>query len=194
MENKSRVIDVYCRACDSRKYTYFFPTYLLIPPKPGGKLHQALHQQATSDIPASPGQAPSDDIHSFWSETEDMLSTREDDLRRKRRWRIDNDLVTLLRESAKKFEGTHNFHNFTVGRDFGDRSSQRHMKKIEVIIISWTILAQAHDWLPLQISDPAVYGDTEWMSVILHGQSFMLHQVRSASLAWLLIFTWYARL
>lgn len=123
-----------------------------------------------------------------------MLSTREDDLRRKRRWRIDNDLVTLLRESAKKFEGTHNFHNFTVGRDFGDRSSQRHMKKIEVIIISWTVLAQAHDWLPLQISDPAVYGDTEWMSVILHGQSFMLHQVRSASLAWLLIFTWYARL
>jgi tRNA U38,U39,U40 pseudouridine synthase TruA len=28
-----------------------------------------------------------------------------------------------------------------------------------------------------QISDPAVYGDTEWISVLFHGQSFMLHQV-----------------
>ena len=74
------------------------------------------------------------DSHPFWSETEETSPTRADDLRRKRQWRIGLDLVTLLRESAKKFEGTHNFHNFTVGRDFGDRSNQRHIKEIEVTV------------------------------------------------------------
>jgi tRNA pseudouridine38-40 synthase len=68
----------------------------------------------------------------FWTETGE--SSSKEDLHRKRQWRIGPDLIALLRETAKKFEGTHNFHNFTVGRDFGDRSSQRHMKKIEVII------------------------------------------------------------
>lgn len=28
----------------------------------------------------------------------------------------------------------------------------------------------------LKIDDPAVYGNTEWVSVLIHGQSFMLHQ------------------
>ena len=36
-----------------------------------------------------------------------------------------------------------------------------------------------HCVLP-QILDPAVYGDTEWIAVLLHGQSFMLHQVSCA--------------
>ena len=30
-----------------------------------------------------------------------------------------------------------------------------------------------------KVSDPVVYGETEWISVLFHGQSFMLHQVRS---------------
>jgi len=148
---------------------------LLIPPKPGGNLHKILHQQASSDAPASSFPNYS---HSFWPDPEEIPSTREDDLRRKRQWRIGLDLVTFLRETAKKFEGTHNFHNFTVGRDFGDRSSQRHMKKIEVTINIWITLLLAH-LLP-QISDPTVFGGTEWMSVMLHGQSFMLHQVRTS--------------
>ena len=28
-----------------------------------------------------------------------------------------------------------------------------------------------------KVSDPTVHGETEWISVSLHGQSFMLHQV-----------------
>jgi tRNA pseudouridine38-40 synthase len=30
----------------------------------------------------------------------------------------------------------------------------------------------------IQVEDPAVYGQTEWLGVQIHGQSFMLHQVR----------------
>ena len=51
---------------------------------------------------------------------------------RKRTWRVGSEKVEALREAVKRFEGTHNFHNFTVGRDPKDRSCMRHMKKIEV--------------------------------------------------------------
>lgn len=51
---------------------------------------------------------------------------------RKKKWRANPDIVNALREAAKKFEGTHNFHNFTVGRDYKERSCNRYMKKIEV--------------------------------------------------------------
>ncbi|KAG1768448.1 pseudouridine synthase [Suillus placidus] len=143
-------------SCDSRKYTYFFPSYLLIPPKPGSGFQRAYEQHAQSMQGVVPLNASA---HPFWSALESHSSTSMDDLVRKRSWRISSDQVELIRETAKKFEGTHNFHNFTVGREFGDRSNQRHMWKIE-------------------ISDPAVYGDTEWISVLFHGQSFMLHQIR----------------
>ena len=66
--------------------------------------------------------------------------------------------LNALRAAVSHFEGTHNFHNFTVDKDFRDRSNQRHMKSI-------------------QVADPVVHGETEWISVLLHGQSFMLHQV-----------------
>ncbi|KAI0954838.1 hypothetical protein AcW1_006610 [Taiwanofungus camphoratus] len=132
--------------CDSRKYTYFFPTYLMIPPKPGSGLHETLKRNGT-DIP----------VHPFWVEASER-STHEDDLHRKREYKIPPELVDSLRTSAKKFEGNHNFHNFTVGRDFSDRSCQRYVKSVE-------------------IADPMVYGDTEWISVLFHGQSFMLHQI-----------------
>lgn len=94
---------------------------MLIPPKPGCDLHEAIKNHC--------GQAVD---HSFWAEDESISSTAVDDTRRKRQWRISPEQLLLLRESAKKFEGTHNFHNFTVGRDYADKSSQRHMKKIEV--------------------------------------------------------------
>ncbi|THH32529.1 hypothetical protein EUX98_g1668 [Antrodiella citrinella] len=128
-------------ACDSRKYTYFFPSYLLLPPKPNSGMYKNT----------------ADGAHPFWSDTP-MDSSPSDDLRRKKQWRVSPEDVTRFRESAKKCEGTHNFHNFTVGRDFKDKSSIRFMRSIEV-------------------ADPVVYGETEWISVLLHGQSFMLHQI-----------------
>ncbi|EIW58179.1 tRNA pseudouridine synthase [Trametes versicolor FP-101664 SS1] len=136
--------------CDSRKYTYFFPSYLMIPPKPNSGLHNTLKTQGLECA-----------SHSFW-ENADPTATPQDDLKRKREYRITPEPLAALREAAKKFEGSHNFHNFTVGRDFRDRSCQRFLKSVE-------------------ISDPAVYGDTEWIAVLLHGQSFMLHQRKMIS-------------
>ncbi|KAI5123520.1 hypothetical protein M0805_006680 [Coniferiporia weirii] len=140
-------------SCDSRKYTYFFPAYLLIPPKPSSGLYRTFLQQSTSSDSAS---APDEPRHPFWEDA-NLEAKREDEIARKKRWRVGTPQIEALRTAAKRFEGTHNFHNFTVGRDPKDRSCMRHMKKIEV-------------------ADPVVYGETEWISVMLHGQSFMLHQ------------------
>lgn len=40
--------------------------------------------------------------------------------------------MELLRRAAAKYEKSHNFHNFTVGREFADRTVLRFMKNIEV--------------------------------------------------------------
>jgi len=159
------------RSCDSRKYTYFFPTYLLLPPKPGSGLYTTLHQHVASDSSTS---LPEPIPHPFWKDADGNC---DNDLLRKRRWRITRDQLELLRETAKKFEGTHNFHNFTVGREFRDRSNHRYMKNIEVSC-NKSVYHNCIYHYNLQISDPAVYGETEWISVLFHGQSFMLHQVR----------------
>ncbi|KAI0306054.1 pseudouridine synthase [Multifurca ochricompacta] len=149
-------------SCDSRKYTYFFPSYLLIPPKPGSGLYETFRRQTGPSSGGLPIASPSTDVaHPFWADSTPS-SSKENDLQRKRRWRIEQEALQRLREVAKKFEGTRNFHNFTVGREFSDRSTQRHMKKIE-------------------IADPVVHGSTEWISVMFHGQSFMLHQRKMVS-------------
>lgn len=90
----------------------------MIPPKPGSGLYNALKAQGT--------ELPEDQ---FWEDTD---TEPQVDLRRKRHFRIAAPQVESLRAAAKKFEGSHNFHNFTVGRDFRDRSNQRFLKSIEV--------------------------------------------------------------
>jgi tRNA pseudouridine38-40 synthase len=168
-------ISTILRSCDSRKYTYFFPSYLLIPPKPGSGLYETLHRQVVSlsgTPPTATACPPPHIVHPFWTDSA-PVSSKDDDLQRKRRWRAGTEDVQRLREIAKKFEGTHNFHNFTVGREFSDRSTQRHMKKIEVSLL----LPDLQGLITRQVADPVVYGSTEWISVMFHGQSFMLHQV-----------------
>lgn len=53
-----------------------------------------------------------------------------------------------------------NFHNYTVGKPFNERSVKRHM-------------------ISLVVNEPVVVGEIEWISVQIHGQSFMLHQIVS---------------
>lgn len=115
------------RACDSRKYTYYFPSYLLLPPKPGSNLHRVLSQH----IEAS-GYKASSLKHPFWS---DLSSPKDLDLQKKRAWRADQGQIEKLRATARKFLGTHNFHNFTVGRDASDKSNMRHIKSVEVRLV-----------------------------------------------------------
>lgn len=79
--------------------------------------------------------------------------------KRRRSYNISKERLDLFREAMKQYEGSHNFHNFTLGKTFKDPSANRYMKETTV-------------------SEPFVIEGTEWVSIHIHGQSFMLHQIR----------------
>ncbi|KAK9452106.1 tRNA pseudouridine synthase [Limtongia smithiae] len=81
----------------------------------------------------------------------------EDETRRS--YRISPERVDGIRKALKVFEGSHNFHNFTLKKRYEDPSSRRFMKD-------------------LSVSEPKLIDGTEWLSIKIHGQSFMLHQIR----------------
>jgi tRNA pseudouridine38-40 synthase len=103
------------------------PTYVLLPPKPSSNLSASL--ASVHATPSSPNPFP----HPFWdSDPSFSIGTDEDDLKRKRSFRISAEEMAIFREVVSKYEGSHNFYNFTVGREYADRASRRVMKRIEV--------------------------------------------------------------
>ncbi|KAI9029988.1 pseudouridine synthase [Phycomyces nitens] len=134
-------------SCDSRTYEYLLPSYTLMPP----------HKKDLKDCPGA-----EDDRKLFVDNSSKVYyvsrSTPEE-MEIKDKYRVEKHVFEKFRDSLDIFNGTHNFHNYTVGRGFRDKSSNRHMMNIEA-------------------SDPMLIEGTEWISVKLHGQSFMLHQIR----------------
>lgn len=78
----------------------------------------------------------------------------------KRRYRVSQDRLQRLQAVLDKYTGTNNFHNYTVQKAFSDPSARRHIK-------SFVVNPQ-----------PIIIGNTEWLSLKVHGQSFMMHQIR----------------
>lgn len=77
----------------------------------------------------------------------------------RRNYRVSPERLDLIRQTLKQYEGVHNFHNFTIQKTFKDPSAMRNMKT-------------------LTVSDPKIIENTEWLSIKIHGQSFMMHQIR----------------
>ncbi|KAI1268383.1 pseudouridine synthase [Xylariaceae sp. FL1019] len=78
----------------------------------------------------------------------------------KRRYRVTPDRLDELQTSLRQYEGTKNFHNYTVQVSHKDASAKRSIKSFVVN------------------RKPINYEDTEWISIKVHGQSFMMHQIR----------------
>jgi len=137
------------RSCDSRRYNYFLPTYLFIPPAPGSLVATAYASLDSSYDTAS---------HTFWKENSQLVGA--DLLAARRVYHVDTETLTRFKTTLSEFVGTHNYWNLTIGREHHDPSSMRMIKSIEV-------------------TEPVVYegGETEWISVVFWGQSFMLHQI-----------------
>ncbi|GAA5901683.1 hypothetical protein JCM6882_006039 [Rhodosporidiobolus microsporus] len=163
------------RLCDQRQYQYTLPTHVLLGPKPGSAMAEMLEKQraaaaASSSVPPPPNSA-ADAASSSYSSSPIVAATAAfwsaqqpgskfgEDVKAKKGWRMPADVLEQARAFVKEYEGSHNYYNFTVGKDFRDRNCQRVMKKLE-------------------ISDPFVVNDTEYISVSFLGQSFMLHQIR----------------
>ena len=78
----------------------------------------------------------------------------------KKTYRIHPRRLERVRSTLSRYVGTQNYHNYTVEKSFKDASAKRVIKSFVVA------------------SDPIIIGDTEWLSLKVHGQSFMMHQIR----------------
>lgn len=65
--------------------------------------------------------------------------------------------IELFKNTIKKYIGTHNFKNFTIKKTEND--TKRFIRNITV-------------------SEPFIYDEIEYIEIKLHGQSFLLHQIR----------------
>ena len=156
--------------CDSRMYNYSLPTYVFVEPKDGTPMSSKItwsSQEEKDDsywvrnvpsesatISSSENQPPSDPS----SEKVPSTSSFQIDQALRKQYRIPSTTLSRLRTTLNAYTGSHNFWNFTIGKEFGDRSCQRMMKRLEV-------------------TEPFMVNDTEWISLKFHGQSFMLHQI-----------------
>jgi tRNA pseudouridine38-40 synthase len=80
-------------------------------------------------------------------------------LKAKKEYRLDPRRLARVREGLGLYLGTKNFYNYTVNKTSKDPSARRLIK---------TFIAE----------DPIIIGGTEWLSLKIHGQSFMMHQIR----------------
>ncbi|KAG0220952.1 tRNA pseudouridine synthase 1 [Mortierella sp. GBA43] len=135
--------------CDSRVYEYLLPTYVFLPRPP------LSPPKATTTETVIRGDLPEGSL--AWDENV-HISTAEE-MAQKRSYRIDAETLAKVREGFAAYIGTKNFHNFTIKKDFKEKACQRYMMKFDV-------------------SDPIMIQGTEWLSLKVHGQSFMLHQIR----------------
>ncbi|KAL8727865.1 MAG: hypothetical protein Q9166_005742 [cf. Caloplaca sp. 2 TL-2023] len=79
---------------------------------------------------------------------------------KKKAYRIDSKRLARVRSVLNRYVGTHNFHNYTISKLPRDPSAKR-------VIKSFTVAPS-----------PIIINDTEWLSLKVHGQSFMMHQIR----------------
>ncbi|KAI2465927.1 pseudouridine synthase [Annulohypoxylon bovei var. microspora] len=78
----------------------------------------------------------------------------------KRRYRAAPERISQLQQALDQYKGTNNFHNYTIRKSHSDPSSKRTIRSFIV------------NPEPIQIND------TQWLSLKVHGQSFMMHQIR----------------
>ncbi|KAJ5218424.1 uncharacterized protein N7498_000523 [Penicillium cinerascens] len=78
----------------------------------------------------------------------------------RRTYRVPPSRVARLQEALSRYVGTKNFHNYTIQKTHNDPSAKRHIKSFNVN------------------TTPIVINGTEWLSLKVHGQSFMMHQIR----------------
>ncbi|KAH6625750.1 pseudouridine synthase [Boeremia exigua] len=78
----------------------------------------------------------------------------------KRAYRISPERQARVQAALDNYLGTRRYHNYTVQKKFSDTSAKRYIKYFNVA------------------PKPIIINDTEWLSLKVHGQSFMMHQIR----------------
>ncbi|MFH4982694.1 hypothetical protein AB6A40_009403 [Gnathostoma spinigerum] len=81
------------------------------------------------------------------------------------KFRISKDTIEEVESLLHVFVGTHNFFNYTSGRNYEDRSCYRYIMSFEC-------------GEPFIFNDDILGKEIEFVTLTIRGQSFMLHQIR----------------
>ncbi|KAL4879063.1 pseudouridine synthase [Aspergillus karnatakaensis] len=81
-------------------------------------------------------------------------------LKARREYRVPPARLAQIQAALDKYVGTRNFWNYTIQKIFKDPSAKRHIKSFNLN------------------TKPIIIDGTEWLSLKVHGQSFMMHQIR----------------
>lgn len=81
-------------------------------------------------------------------------------IKAKKAYRISDSRRERVQEALSAYVGTRNFHNYTIQKSFKEDSAKRFIRSFTVN------------------PEPVYVNDTEWLSLKVHGQSFMMHQIR----------------
>eukprot|EP00842_Homolaphlyctis_polyrhiza_P006042 jgi/Hompol1/6439/HPOL_003534-RA len=135
--------------CDARIYEYLMPTYILNDVDPNIYPRSAVGIQKSGKVPEG---------HTFGDQFLLEPSTH-DQMQTKYAYRIDTQRLDAFRLALAGFVGTHNFHNFTIRKKFTEKSANRYIMSFDC-------------------SEPFLRRGSEWLSIKIKGQSFMLHQIR----------------
>lgn len=135
--------------CDSRVYEYLLPTCAFMTPE-----KKILTDTPTfeDDLVISNNNVIDPIVKYATRSTPELKQQRHD-------YRATQQQLDTFAAAMKVFEGTHNFHNYTNGKSFKEKSAYRYIMSINV-------------------SKPMYIDGSEWVSIKLHGQSFILHQIR----------------
>ena len=181
-------------SCSSRMYEYLLPSYSFIGPR---KDNEGIYQELR-DSKFNGGYENYEDLENdkYWESLEEIgvknfgkeefdkikafkfttgneeasdpekirvynnvKKLKQLELQHKHAYRISDYRLNYFRMMMSQYLGYHNFHNYTVGQKFKDASSNRYMINIEV-------------------EKPVLINNIEWLKIKIHGQSFMLHQIR----------------
>lgn len=105
------------KACNGREYEYWLPTYTLeMPPS------RSLHLRSSREHPS--------DLYIAEENAYIPVSTREN-IAEKHQCRISNSKLDQFRDAMAVFQGTHNFHNYTIQRNASDPSANRYIMRVE---------------------------------------------------------------
>jgi tRNA pseudouridine38-40 synthase len=91
--------------------------------------------------------------------SKDYSLVEEQTLEEMKQFRVQPRTKELFNQLISEFKGTKNYHNYTQGKNFKEPSSKRHI-------------------ISINCSEPFIKGDYEWLNVQIHGQSFMIYQIR----------------
>ena len=78
----------------------------------------------------------------------------------KRAWRVPQKRLDRVRSIFSRYVGSIKYHNYTIDKSSSEASATRVIKFFNIG------------------DKPIIIGNTEWLSLKVHGQSFMMHQIR----------------